>query len=116
MKKNTLTDKIFNFYAAPTRLLDVFVQRTHKDAEKMHETSTSFTDQFSSPHMQSYGRNAMCTAIVLMTSVAAVGVFALSPLAGFAAYTVVAAKSVQALKVEEKYQAKLRMERKLAAM
>jgi hypothetical protein len=116
MTKKTLTDRVFNFYAAPFRLLDVFIQRTHKDAEKMHAGNPSLTEIFMSPHAQSYGRNAICTMIVAGTTFAAAATSVVSIPASFVLFSIVAAKSVQALNVEEKYQAKQRMERKLAAM
>lgn len=108
MKLNfdNVTSKIFNFYAAPFRLLNVFINRCKTDLEKLHADAPSVKDQFSSPHFQSCATNARCLAIVSFTTLAAISVTTMSPLVGLAAYTAVSYASTRALKVEKEYQAR----------
>jgi hypothetical protein len=116
MTKRTLTEKVFNFYAAPFRLLQVFLDRCQKDIQNVHESGTTFSAQMSSPHMRSYATNAQCTAIIVGVTFGAAALSVASVPASILALTAVSFASTRALKTEEEYQAKKRMEAKLTAL
>lgn len=116
MKFNPVS-AVFNLYAAPFKLLNVFMNRCQKDIAPINDSVAkhgfaSFKSALTehSDNFQSYAQNARCLSIIAMASFA-LPVFmatqaAAAPIATAAiVYTGVCFAAKNALKVEDKYQA-----------